>query len=219
MAGSLQRPRRVTGERPERRERDAASHDQVQGHRDLQAGQVRAGERQVRGRRQVHVPARREDARALAQIQRGIGHVLDDGVRQHEVERAVGKRQGHAVGEGEVQVAQAALAAEANARILEPLGRIDPDHRHGFLRERQRHAAPAAARVEHAAADGHPRALEKRDDLRAPVVLEQRVVVFGAKPQVRVRFDRAVVNPAHARPSASHASASRKVDSRPSFVR
>ena len=78
---------------------------------------------------------------------------------------------------------------------------------------------PPQPGVEHAAADGHPRALEKRDDLRAPVVLEQRVVVFGAKPQVRVRLDRAVVNPAHARPSASHASASRKVDSRLSLIR
>ena len=130
-----------------------------------------------------------------------------------------GKGKRHAVGEREVQVAQAALAAEANARILEPLGRIDPDHGRCFLRERQRHAAPAAAGVEHAAADGHPRALEKRDDLRAPVVLEQRVVVFGAKPQVRVRFDRAVVNPAHARPSASHASLSKEVDFRESLIR
>ena len=45
-----------------------------------------------------------------------------------------------------------------------------------------------------------PGALEKRDDLRAPVVLEQRVVVFGAEPQVGVRLDGALVNRAHARP-------------------
>ena len=67
----------------------------------------------------------------------------------------------------------------------------------GVFGERQRHAAAAAAGVEHATADRHAGALEKRDDLGAPVVLEQRVVVFGAKPPVGVRLDQVVSNLAH----------------------
>ena len=78
-----------------------------------------------------------------------------------------------------------------------------PTTSRGLFRERQRHAAAAAAGVEHAAADRHAGALEKRDDLGAAVVLEQRVVVFGTEPQVRVRLDGAFVNLSHARSVAS----------------
>ncbi len=42
--------------------------------------------------------------------------------------------------------------------------------------------------------DGDAGALEKRDHLRAAVVLEQRVVVFGAEAEVGVRLDGALVN-------------------------
>ena len=42
----------------------------------------------------------------------------------------------------------------------------------------------ATAGVEHAAAERDAGALEKRDDLGAPVILEQCVVVLGAKPPV-----------------------------------
>ena len=45
---------------------------------------------------------------------------------------------------------------------------------------------------------GDAGALEERDHLRAAVVLEQGVVVFGAEPQVGVRLDGALVNGAHA---------------------
>ena len=45
--------------------------------------------------------------------------------------------------------------------------------------------------------DRHARALEERDDLGAAVVLEQRVVVFGAEAAVRVRLDGALVNRPH----------------------
>ena len=94
---------------------------------------------------------------------------------------------------------QAALAAEPDARVA-GTGRSGsmPTTSAGFLGERQRHAAAAAAGVEHAAAHRHAGALEKRDDLGAAVVLEQRVVVFGAEPQVGVRLDGALVNRAHA---------------------
>ena len=94
---------------------------------------------------------------------------------------------------------EAALAAEPDAGVLEPIGGIDADDQRGFFGERQRHAAAAAAGVEHAAAHGDAGPLEKRDDLGAAVVLEQRVVVFGAEAQVGVRLDGALVNAAHAR--------------------
>ena len=143
------------------------------------------------------MPARRQHARALAQVQRRVRDVLDDRVRQHQVERAVAERQVHAVGQGEGQVARLALAAEPDAGVLEPIGGIDADDERRLFRERQRHAAAAAAGVEHAAAHRDAGALEERDHLRAAVVLEQRVVVLGPEPQVGVRLDGALVNRAH----------------------
>ena len=98
-----------------------------------------------------------------------------------------------------MQIAQAAFAAEPDAGILEPLGGIDADHDAGLFRQRQRHAAAAASRVEHPAAHGHAGPLEKRDHLRAPVILEQRVVVLGAESKIGVRLDGALVNLSHAR--------------------
>ena len=74
-----------------------------------------------------------------------------------------------------------------------------PTTSRGLFRQRQRHAAAAATGVEHAAAHGDAGPLEKRDHLRAPVVLEERVVVFGAESKVRVRLDGAFVNVSHAR--------------------
>ena len=97
-----------------------------------------------------------------------------------------------------MQVAKAALARQAGAGVAEPVERVDADDRAGFLRERQRHAAAAAPGVEDPAAHSHPGALEERDHLRAAVILEQGVVVFGAEPQVGVRLDGAFVNDAHA---------------------
>jgi hypothetical protein len=108
------------------------------------------------------------------------------------------KGQRHAVGEGEVQVVQPALAAEHDSRAVETRERVDPDRRARLLGQRERHASAAAAGVEHAAADCHARALQERDDLRAAVVLEQRVIVLGAEPNVRVRLDGALVNASHA---------------------
>ncbi len=74
---------------------------------------------------------------------------------------------------------------------------IDADDGSRLLGERQRHAAAAAAGVEHAAADRDAGALEKCDHLGAAVVLEQRVVVLGPEPEVRVRLDGALVNRSH----------------------
>ncbi len=52
-------------------------------------------------------------------------------------------------------------------------------------------------------------ALQKRDDLGAAVVLEQRVVVLGAEPQVGVRLDGALVNPAHVPSDSARSPAAR----------
>ena len=97
----------------------------------------------------------------------------------------------------ESEAGEAALAPEHDAGVAEPIDRIDADHLVGVLGQRQRHAAAAAAGVEHAAADRHAGALEKRDDLRAPVVLEERVVVFGPEPLVGVGLDEVGPNLAH----------------------
>jgi hypothetical protein len=124
--------------------------------------------------------------------------VFDDGVRQHEIEGAVAERQGHAVGEREVEMGERALARQAHAGVAEAVEGIDAHHLPRLLGQRQRHAAAAAAGVEHTAGHADARALEEREDLRAAVVLEQRVVVFGAEPLIRVRLDGAFVNDPHA---------------------
>ena len=88
--------------------------------------------------------------------------------------------------------------AEPDAGVAEPVDRVDAHHLARFFRERERHAAAAAAGVEHAAAHGDAGALQERDHLGAAVVLEQRVIVFRAETQVGVRLDGALVNGAHA---------------------
>jgi hypothetical protein len=141
--------------------------------------------------------ARREHACALGEIARRVGDVLDHRVREDQIEHAGPERQRHAVGEREVQVGETALAAEPYAGLVEARRRIDPDHRLRLLGERQWHAAAAAAGIEHTPAHGHSRPLEKRDDLGAAVILEQRVVVFGAEPEIRMRLDGALVDCTH----------------------
>ena len=47
-----------------------------------------------------------------------------------------------------MQVRQAALAAQADAGVLEALGRVDPDDQPRLFGQRERHAAAAAAGVE-----------------------------------------------------------------------
>ena len=98
---------------------------------------------------------------------------------------------------GEVEVPHAALATQPDAGVREALDRVDADDRASLFGERQRHAAAAASGVEHAATNRHAGALEKGNDLGAAVILEQRIVVFGPEPEVRVRLDGALVNRAH----------------------
>ena len=77
---------------------------------------------------------------------------------------------------------------------LNAVDRIDaddlraPPRRATAACRRRRSRRPARGRGPHAGS------LEKRDHLGAAVVLEQRVVVFGAEPQVGVRLDGALVN-------------------------
>ena len=99
---------------------------------------------------------------------------------------------------------------EPHAGVLEPLRGIDADDERGLFGKRERHAAAAAAGVEHSPAHGDAGALEERDDLGAAVVLEQRVVVFGAEAEVGVRLDGALVNPSHARVCARSPPARRR---------
>ena len=75
---------------------------------------------------------------------------------------------------------------------------LNADDEAGVFGERQRHAAAAAPGIENPTAHGNARAFEERDDLGAPVVLEERVVVLGAEAPVGVRLDGEVVNRAHA---------------------
>ena len=66
---------------------------------------------------------------------------------------AIAKRQRHAVGQGEVQVAAArARAPSRTPASRNAVDRIDADDEVRLFGERQRHAAAAAAGVEHAAA-------------------------------------------------------------------
>ena len=103
-------------------------NEQVQRHRHLQPRQVRPRERQVRRRRQVYPPAGCEHARALAQVQRRVGDVLDDRVRQHQIERrrprtaAPCRRPARSAGCGRPR-----SRAEPHAGVAEPVDRIDAD--------------------------------------------------------------------------------------------
>ena len=53
--------------------------------------------------------------------------MLDDRVRQHEIERGCRERQRHAVGAREADVPEPALARELHPGIAEPVERVDPD--------------------------------------------------------------------------------------------
>ena len=128
----------------------------------LETGKMGAGKREIRRRREIDAPVGREHAGAFAQVEGGVGNVLDDGVRQDEVERAVGERQGHPVGEGKLQVVDAPLARQAHARLPEAIDRIDADDLTRLFRQRQRHPAAAAAGVENASGDPTRRAPETR---------------------------------------------------------
>ncbi len=94
---------------------------------------------------------------------------------------------------------QPALASKADAGLLKAFGWIDADNQRGFFGQRQRHAPAATAGVQDASGQGNPGTIEERDHLRAPVVLEQRVIVLGAEPEVGVRLDGAFVNLSHDR--------------------
>ena len=112
----LQRPRRMASEKLKGRKRGRPADEEVQRDRNLQARQMRSREGQVWRRRQIHPAVRREHARAFAEIQRRVGDVLDHGVRQHEIEGAVGKRQRHAVGHGELRGWRRAARAPGGRR-------------------------------------------------------------------------------------------------------
>ena len=112
----------------------------------------------------------------------------------------VAERQRHAVGQREVQVARCRARGRA-ARRRPGTGRAGSmpttdaasSASDSGIPPPPQPASSTRPRIVHAGA------LEERDHLRAAVVLEQRVVVLGAEPQVGVRLDGALVNPAHAR--------------------
>src|SRR4029079_14917288 len=94
----------------------------------------------------------------------------------------------------EVEVRKAALATEHDACLAEAIDGVNPDDLLRVFGQRKRHPAAAASGVEHAAGDRDAGAFQKRDDLGAPVVLEQRVVVLGSEPAVGVTGDEVVSN-------------------------
>ena len=147
--------------------------------------------------------ARREYPRALAKVQKRIRDMFDDRVREHEIERSRRERERHAIGQREVKISELPLASKPRARILKALCRIDPNDPIDFFGKRQWHTAAAAARVEYPAAHGDARSIEESDDLSAPVILKERVVVLGTETKVRVRLDGAFVNLSHARSAES----------------
>ena len=104
-----------------------------------------------------------------------------------------------AVGLEEPEVAERPFARERDAGLAEAVDEIDADDKVRFFGERERHAAPAAARVEHAPADPAAHAVEMREDLGAAVVLEERVVVLGPETAVSVLLDQGVIDNAHNR--------------------
>ena len=112
---------------------------------------------------------------------------------------ASAERQRHAVGQREVQVAHAALAAEPRAGVLEPRRQVDADDRRASSANDSGMPPPPQPASRTRPRNRHAGLLEERDDLRAAVVLEQRVVVLRPEPEVGVRLDGAFVNPAHAR--------------------
>ncbi len=102
--------------------------------------------------------------------------MLDDGVREHPVERGAAEWQRLAVRLKEPEILKRPLPRERDAGLPEAVDEIDADDEVRFFGERERHATPAAAGVEDAPADPAAHALEMREDLGAAVVLEERVV-------------------------------------------
>jgi hypothetical protein len=85
-------------------------------------------------------------------------HVLDDRLRQHDVEGARLERQRAAVGLQEREVRDALLGRQPRARIAEPIHEVDRVDVVGLLGERQRHAAAPAPGVEHLPRSARPAA-------------------------------------------------------------
>src|SRR6476659_1953720 len=73
----------------------------------------------IRLGRKVHPPARLQDTRALTQVAQRVCDVLDDRVRQHDVEAAVRERERLAVGLQESQIRDAAFGCQTRSRVLE----------------------------------------------------------------------------------------------------
>ncbi len=96
--------------------------------RHPQPGEVRTGERQGGGGREIEPPAVLEDARALGDVGLRLGKMFDDGMRQDHVERFVRVRQAQAVALGEGDVPDPLLAGELRARVGES-GREVEAHR------------------------------------------------------------------------------------------
>jgi hypothetical protein len=67
----------------------------------------------------------------------------------------------------------------------------------GFLGQGERHPAAAAAGIEDLAGEGDPALIEPRQDLGAPEVFEERVVVFGSEPAIGVRLDGGGIDASH----------------------
>ena len=117
----LKRPWRVSREPLKRREGDPPAGDEVQRNRNLEPRQMSSRKREVRRGREIHMPPRREDPCALTEVERRVRHVLDDRVREDEIEGSIRKRQRHSVRQGEMQVRQRSLPAQPDACVLEPL--------------------------------------------------------------------------------------------------
>ncbi len=155
---------------------------------------MRAVHRQVRRGLQEEKSARRQHAPRFVQVRRRVGNMLDDGVREHEIERPRRERQLRGVRSCEGDVPHAFFLGQSDAGVAEPIREIDGDDLTGFLGERHTHPAATAPIVQHAPERADARAFEIAEHLRAAPVLEHGVVIFGSESNGRVLFDRAVVN-------------------------
>ncbi len=124
--------------------------------------------------------------------------MLDDGMRQDEIECAIPERQRSAVGIGESDVGHTFFCREARTDVTKAVARLDADHRSRLFSERHAHAAAAAPIVQHAIESGDPGLFKVGEDLRAAPVLEYGVVVFRSEPHGRVPAYRGVVYDPHA---------------------
>ena len=128
----------------------------------------------------------------------GFADMLDDGMRQDEIECAILERQRSAVGVGESDVRDAFLCREAHTNVAKAFARLDADHRSRLFRERHAHAAAAAPIVQHAIESGDSGLFKIGEHLRAAPVFEYGVVVFRSEPHGRVPAYRGVVYDPHA---------------------